>query len=162
LKEGEIVADFGTGSGYYAIEVAKRVGGNGLVYAFDINKASLEHLASKAKDERLTNIDVVWADTDEVGGTRLKDELVDAVVIANTMFQSDDKENMIKEAGRILKRGKDVLVIDWDSALPGLGPKADQVVTSDMAEDIFSKAGFSPVKKFNAGDHHWGVIFKKL
>ena len=162
LKERDIVADFGTGSGYYAMELARRVGGDGIVYAVDVNKSSLEHLATKARDAKLTNINVLWADAEEVGGTKLKDGLVDSVVIANTLFQIENKEGMAKEAARILKKGKEVLVIDWDSALPGLGPRSGQTVTADMAETIFSKSGFSPVKKFDAGDHHWGMIFRKL
>ena len=162
LKEGSIVVDLGAGSGFYSMEIAKRVGDKGVVYAVDVNKESLVHLASKAKDAGLDNIDVIWADADEIGGTQLKDSFVDVVVLSNVLFQSENKENMIKEAGRILKSGGEALVIDWDTALPGIGPRPPQVITLDKAEEMFSKLGFTPVRKVEAGDHHWGMIFKKL
>ncbi|MBI5139960.1 MAG: methyltransferase domain-containing protein [Candidatus Vogelbacteria bacterium] len=162
LKEGDIVVDFGTGSGHYAVEAGKRVGDKGIVYAIDVNKASLEHLVAKAKDAGLGNVDVIWADADEIGGTKLKDNLADAVILSNVLFQSENKDNMVKEAGRILKVGGEALIIDWDTALPGLGPTSSQVITVDKVEEIFTKSRFTPFRKFNAGEHHFGLVFKKL
>lgn len=162
LKEGGIVVDFGAGSGFYTIEAGRRVGDKGVVYAVDVNKDVLDHLAAKAKDAGLNNIDVIWADADEVGGTKLKDSLADAVIISNVLFQSERKENMVKEAGRVLKPGGETLVIDWDTALPGIGPRVEQVMTAKAAEEVFTKLGFAPLRSFNAGEHHWGMVFKKL
>ncbi|MBI3633752.1 MAG: methyltransferase domain-containing protein, partial [Candidatus Vogelbacteria bacterium] len=113
IKDGWKVADFGTGSGFYAIEAAKRVGEGGKVYAIDVQKDLLTKLKNKAKGEHLSNLEVVWADIDEVGGTKMADLFLDGIIIANTLFQSENKLNVVKEAARILRKGGEVLVSDW-------------------------------------------------
>ena len=95
-------------------------------------------------------------------GSILAANLVDAGAFVIACDIDRAKIDMIKEAGRILKSGGEALVIDWDTALPGIGPRPPQVITLDKAEEMFSKLGFTPVRKVEAGDHHWGMIFKKL
>ena len=162
IREGLQVADFGTGSGFYAIELARRVGSTGRVYAIDVQKDLLTKLQNKAKDEHLTNIEVIWGDLDTLGGTKLADNLLDAALISNVLFQSEHKVNLIAEAARILKQGGEVIVIDWSESFGGLGPQPAHVFKASEAEVMFAKSGFAMVKSFEAGEHHWGLLFKKL
>lgn len=162
IKEGWRAADFGTGSGFYALALAKRVGDSGRVYAVDVQKDLLAKLANKAKEEHLGNVEVVWADIDQVGGTKLQDSSLDAVVISNVLFQSENKNNLVLETLRVLQHGGEALVIDWSDSYGGLGPHPDQVFKASDAESIFTKNGFGLLKSFDAGDHHWGLLFKKL
>lgn len=157
-----MVADFGTGSGFYALALAKRVGNSGRVYAVDVQKELLTKLANKAKEDRLGNLEIVWADIDQLGGTKLADSSLDAVVISNVLFQSEHRENLAKEALRVLKHGGEALIIDWADSYGGLGPKADHIFKASNAEVLFTKNGFGLVKNFDAGEHHWGLLFKKL
>ena len=162
LREGLQVADFGTGSGHYALELAQRVGSSGRVYAVDVQKDLLVKLQNKAKNERISNLDVVWGDLDEVGGTKLAPSLLDVVVISNVLFQSENKSNLVAESARVLKHGGEVMVIDWSDSFGGLGPQLGQIFRASDAETLFTKNGFVVVKSFNAGEHHWGLLFKKL
>ena len=161
LKEGIKVADFGSGSGFYTIEAAKRVTGNGQVFAIDVQKDLLSKIQSHARDMGLHNVQVVWGDIDKIGGSKLKDAMVDAVIVSNVLFQSEHKENLAKEAFRILKQGGEVMLIDWTDSFGGMGPAKSQIVGEVAATSIFEKIGFKTVKNFYAGDHHWGVIMKK-
>ena len=49
IKEGLTVLDFGCGSGYFSIEMARLVGDSGLVIAADIQDEMLHKLGSKIK-----------------------------------------------------------------------------------------------------------------
>lgn len=40
-----------------------------------------------AMAENIENIDILWGDIENIGGTKLGDESVDAVIIANTFFR---------------------------------------------------------------------------
>ncbi len=162
IMDGWKVADLGTGSGFYALGLSKRVGESGKVYAVDVQKDLLAKLATKAKDERIGNIEIVWADIDVVGGTKLADGSLDAVVISNVLFQSENKNNLILEALRIIKSGGETLVIDWADSYGGLGPRPEAIFKASDAEPLFTKNGFGLVKSFDAGEHHWGLLFKKL
>src|SRR5208282_4009602 len=53
VKEGQVVADFGAGSGHHTIKLAKLVGVKGKVYAVDIQKEMITMIGDRAKKEKL-------------------------------------------------------------------------------------------------------------
>jgi ubiquinone/menaquinone biosynthesis C-methylase UbiE len=161
IDYGMKVADLGSGSGFYTIEVAKKVGPSGRVYAVDVQKDLLDKIKNGAKTAGLHNIEVVWGNIEKLGGTKLREAVADRVILSNTLFQVEpkDRENLALETKRILKTGGKLLVVDWN---PGGNMTPENVLTQVSAEGIFQKIGFSVEKNFDAGDHHYGIIFKKL
>src|SRR3989344_124643 len=97
------VADFGAGSGEFTIWAASVVGPNGHVAAIDIRQPALDALKTRLTAEHETNVSLVRADLEAVGGTKIEDGSQDMVLIINMLFQSDKKEEVIKEARRVLK-----------------------------------------------------------
>lgn len=162
LGKGNYVADFGAGSGFYSFAAAEAVGHDGKVYAIDIQKDLLEKLKNEARNVRhLGNVDIVWGDLDHLGGTRLRENSMDAVIVANVFFQLEKKDNACLEMKRILKPGGRVLFIDWASSFGGVGPQPQDVFTEEMAQKIFSKHGFKEDRTIGAGAQHYGIIFRK-
>ncbi|HJL55807.1 MAG: methyltransferase domain-containing protein [Candidatus Pacebacteria bacterium] len=161
LTDGMLVADFGTGSGHYAIEASRIVGNSGRVYAIDIQQALVKKVKNLALAENRQNIDVLWGDIEQIRGTKLGDESVDAVIIANDLFQVEEKNNVIIEARRILKPKGKVLVVDWLDSFAGIGPSGDVIVRESEARKLLSENGFEFVQDFDAGEHHYGLIFIK-
>jgi ubiquinone/menaquinone biosynthesis C-methylase UbiE len=154
------VADFGSGSGHYALELAE-VLREGHVYAIDVQKDLLERLKSEAKKRFLNNLEIVWGDIEHLGGTKLRDGSVDAVIVANLLFQVDDKKTPLLEARRILKPSGRLLVVDWSESFGGIGPAQNAVLTKPEAERLIREAGFEPSGELSAGAHHYGIIAKK-
>ena len=162
LGKGSYVADFGAGTGFYSFAAARAVGPMGRVYAIDVQKDLLEKLKNEAKDARhLMNIEIVWADLDNLGGTRLRDSSMDAVIIANTLFQIEKKDNTCLEIKRILKSGGRVLLVDWTSSFGNMGPHPKDVLSEEDAKKLFSKCGFKEDREISAGAQHYGIIFRK-
>jgi ubiquinone/menaquinone biosynthesis C-methylase UbiE len=161
LKEGEKVADFGAGTGAYAIAAGKKVGGDGKVYAVEVQDTLLPRIANMARDAGLSNIKPLWGDIEEVGGTAIPDQSLDAVILSNVLFQVGDKKGLLAEASRVLKRGGRVLCIEWKDSFNNLGPSPDAVVSSGAAEEYFVRSGFHEKERFDAGSHHYGFIFEK-
>src|SRR5882757_10940821 len=56
IGPGKTVADIGAGSGWFTVRAARRVGESGVVYAVDINPASIRYVSERAKKEKLTNV----------------------------------------------------------------------------------------------------------
>ena len=161
LCEGMTVADFGTGSGAYALALARAVGRGGRVYAIDIQKELLTRLIREAEELGLRNIvEIIWSNLEEANGTKLADATIDFIVIANLLFQTSAKYTLIREARRILKTGGRIALIDWSGSFGGLGPRPEEVPSTEEAKRIFLEAGFTFAKDFPAGDHHYGMIFK--
>ena len=161
LREGMLVADFGSGSGHYAIEASKIVGESGRVYAIDIQQALIKKIKNLATAEHRGNVDVLWGDIEQVGGTKLGDESVDVVIIANDLFQVEEKNNVIAEAKRILKPEGKALAVDWSDSFGGIGPASEDVVIESEARKMFSENGFELMDRFDAGKYHYGLIFIK-
>ena len=161
LSEGMLVADFGSGSGHYTIEASRIVGEHGRIYAIDIQQALIRKVKNLAAAEHMDNIDVLWGDIEQIGGTKLGDESVDAVIIANDLFQVEKRNNVIAEARRILKSKGKVLIVDWLDSFDGIGPRPENIVKESVARELFSGNGFEFVERFDAGEHHYGLIFIK-
>jgi len=159
LREGMKVGDFGAGSGHYARVAAAIVGPSGRVYAIDVQEEILKHLKLNTHDRHKSSIETIWGDIEKLGGSQLRDGLLDAVILANTLFQVENRSGLLGEIRRILKPGGKLLVVDWAGSYGGMGPAADKVVSEYDAEAFFINGGFYKVKSFRAGPHHYGCIF---
>ncbi len=159
LREGMKVGDLGAGSGHYAVAAAGIVGSEGRVYAVDVIEDVLKHVKDHAHTKGLRNVETVWGDFGKLGGTKLRDASLDAVILSNTLFQLEYREGAVAEIKRILKPGGRLLVVDWAGAYGGMGPLPHRVVSEHVAEELFIGAGFHKVKDFRAGPHHYSIVF---
>lgn len=162
LDPGMKVVDLGSGSGFYSYAIAKVVGKTGKVYAVDVQKELLDRVVTEGHKNRVTNIEVIWGDIEKLNGTKLASGTMDAALLANTLFQVENKRECAKEIYRILKPGGKLMVIDWSDSFGGLGPPIDHVVLAPKARGLFEYAGFSYQKDIAAGAHHYGMIFTKV
>jgi predicted methyltransferase len=81
LKEGEVVADIGAGSGYFASRLAQYVGKTGRVYAVDISPDMILHMNRQIRDMQLRNIVTLLAAPDD---PMLMDRSIDRFFICDT------------------------------------------------------------------------------
>lgn len=159
LREGMKVGDFGAGTGHYARAAAAVVGQSGKVYAIDVQENILKHLKLNSHAHHRNIIDTIWGDIEKPGGTHLREASLDAVILANALFQIENRFSLLKEIQRVLKSGGKLMVIDWAGSYGGMGPVPEKVVTEHEAEALFINGGFHKVKSFRAGPHHYGIIF---
>lgn len=158
LRETDIVADLGAGTGYYTIFAGGLVP-SGKVYAVEVQKDFVATINHKVKEAHLSNVECFWGNVEKIGGTKIKDGIVDVAIASNILFQVEDRDLFIEETKRILKRGGRVLLVDWSDA-SGIGlikpiPKA-------KAREMFEKKGFTFERDVDAGAHHYGMILSKI
>ena len=160
IDPGMKVADFGAGSGAYTLAAARAVGHSGRVYAVDVQKDLLTRIQNNAMREKIDWVDIVWGDFETPGGTKIRDKSIDLVIISNVLFQVEHPAQMFGEAIRILKKGGQLAVIDWTDSFGGMGPEGKRVVQKDKALGMAHDAGFTFLREFPAGAHHYGIMFK--
>jgi len=177
LKREMVAADFGSGSGGWALPLAKRLE-DGRVYAIDILKEPLSALESKAQLEKILNIETLKSDVET--GVKLPSQSCDLVLMTNLLFEVEDKRGVLEEGKRVLKPGGKILIVDWEKDAP-LGPKEGRISPEEikkLAEEIGLKLekpstraelGAGPVPhrnevsgagEFKAGVYHYGLIFE--
>lgn len=161
IFSGQKVADFGAGNGAYTFVLADKVQGGsneGAVYAIDVLENMVDQLHKEARERNLPIVHPIWGDLESEKGSKLRDNSIQAVVIANTLFQAEHPDRLIKEARRILTPQGVLIVIDWQESFGNIGPKEDHVVTEKAAQTLVEEHGFLIDKSISAGEHHYGFI----
>ena len=158
LRENDIVADLGAGTGYYSI-AAGRLVPQGKVYAVEIVKDFLHTIHNKVKDAHLSNVEILWGNIEKIGGTKIADAVVDAVIASNVLFQAEDKNKFVEETRRILKKGGAVLLVDWMPDSTGISPTG--AIAKNKARELFETHGFVLGREIDAGAHHYGMILMR-
>jgi len=159
LKEDMIAADFGSGSGGWAIPLAKILK-DGKVYAIEILEEPLSALKGRMRLEGIGNIETIISDLENKNGSKLADKTCDLVLMTNILFQTANKEQAIGEAKRILKEGGKLLIVDWEKD-SSLGPKKGRI-SSEKITQIAKKLNLKLEKEFKAGVFHYALVFTKL
>jgi ubiquinone/menaquinone biosynthesis C-methylase UbiE len=160
IQEGMHIGDFGSGSGFFTVDAARRVGPEGRVYAVDVQVGPLEAVTGRAATLGLENIEAVRADLEVPSATNIPADALDVVLLANVLFQSQKKEAIVQEAYRTLKPGGKLLVIDWKKGAGGGVPDELRTSAEDMKK-LLQGQGFRTERDIDAGPFYFGVVFSK-
>lgn len=161
VSEGMTVADFGSGAGYFTILMGRLVGEDGKVYALDVQETALDSVRIKARAAGLKNIEMIRADLEVIGSSGLPDNSQDVVLLANILFQSDKKAEIIKEAKRILKNSGRLILIDWRLGTGGFGPPDARRTDETAMRTLVVGEGLIFERSIDAGQFHYGITFIK-
>jgi SAM-dependent methyltransferase len=131
LKEGDVVADIGAGTGLYTLLFAEAVGPSGRIYAEDIEALFLDLIIQRTEDSGLENVTAVLGRENDV---TLPENAVDVVFIADTYHYFGDREAVMKSVYRSLKPGGSLVIVDYD-----LKPGAER--PDEKSHVRFGKAG---------------------
>ena len=161
MEEGIGVADFGCGTGYFSIPIARKIGKEGKVYSLDILPEKLEAIESQAKTQSLTNIITKRVNLENKDGSQLGAESVDWVIMKDVLFENKEKSNILGEAKRILKPGGKILLVEWKTEDTPIGPDKKIRISREKALELVNKSQLGILKEVTVGDFHYGFILVK-
>ncbi len=111
LKPGMAVADVGAGTGFFTRLFADKVGPAGKVYAVDISRPFLDHIAAEAKKRGQDQIVTVLGNQD---ATNLPAESVDLVFLSDVYHHFENPEQTLASIRRALRPSGRLVVIEFD------------------------------------------------
>jgi len=146
IKEGQVVLDVGTGSGFAAALLARAIGVNGRVYSIDPSENALNKAFSKLKEEKLDRIVVLKkARVEELP---FEDNFFDRVSSIMSFHHFSDSVISLKEMYRVLKPGGILVIVDWTRETTVVPHPKEQLYTPDLLFELIEKTlGISPVLK---------------
>jgi ubiquinone/menaquinone biosynthesis C-methylase UbiE len=156
ITPGEIVADIGAGTGYFALPMARLVGSSGRVVAVDAQQEMLEWISRKMDAAGVSNIQLVHA---EAEATTLPGASCDVVFMANVWHEFPSREAVLQEAARILKPRGRLAILDWRPDVERIaGPPLDHRLSVEDCTREMEHAFFSPQAMGNIGQFSWMVV----
>jgi ubiquinone/menaquinone biosynthesis C-methylase UbiE len=163
VHENMKVADLGCGSsGHFVFPIADLIGKNSTVYAVDILKTILETIDRKIKQDNIKNIKTIWSDLEVFGATKIETGSLDVGFLINTLYQSKNRLNIIRETIRMLKKGGSIVIVEWKNSSLPFGPPAKERVTEESLKIACQKLGLKLEEEFIPGQYHFGLVFTKI
>jgi ubiquinone/menaquinone biosynthesis C-methylase UbiE len=156
LRPGEVVADIGAGSGYFAVRFAKSVGDAGRVYAVDISPDMVRHLNRRLRDAGIRNVFTVLADPDD---PLLPSGSVDRFVIVDTWHHVEQQAQYIERLKQALKPGGQVVHIDFQKRELPIGPPLAMKIAREDVVKQMEAAGFRLAAEHTFLPYQYFLVF---
>ncbi len=155
IQPGDVIADIGAGTGYFALPMAIAAGPQGKVFAVDAQAEMLGHLQEKISKHEAEGIELVHA---EAHATGLPAASCNVVFLANVWHEFADRAAVLAEAKRILKPAGHIAILDWRPDVEReAGPPLDHRIRAADAVQELQGAAFAKAGQCNIGKYSWLV-----
>jgi len=153
LKPDAVIADIGSGTGYFAMRFANMVP-KGRVYGVDIEPDMVAYLAERAKREKRENVVALTGTPDD---PRLP-EKADLILMVDVFHHIEDRERYLRKLSGYLKPGGRVAIIDFRLDAPEGPPKAARIAPERVIGEL-NGAGYVLASQHRFLPNQYFLIF---
>ena len=151
LKPTDVIADIGSGTGYFARRFANHAE---KVYAVDIDKNLLTILKQNAP----TNVTTVLADPDD---PKLPEDSLDVIFFCDVLHHIENRATYYSKVSKGLRKGGRIVVIDFYKKELPVGPPPSMKLSDEEVVSEFRQAGFILAKRLNILPYQYYLFFEK-
>jgi predicted methyltransferase len=131
IADGSTVADIGAGAGWFTVQLARRVGPRGVVYAQDVQPQMLEAIRRRVAKEGLENVQTRLG---EGSDPNLPAARLDAVLVVDVYPEVEDRVTFLRNLGASLRPGGRIGIVNYKPGNGGPGPAPHEGVR--VARDV--------------------------
>jgi len=160
LKEGQVVADIGAGSGYFTVRLARAVGQKGQVFAVDIDEGMLGYLRQRLAQEKIANVQVMQVPPHD---PLLIDGSLDLAFICNTYHHLEDREVYLRKLRKALKPDGRLVIVDFykKEGIP-VGPPMSMRLGEETVKKELQAAGMKVAEKLTILPYQYILIARTI
>ena len=122
IADGSKVADIGAGAGWFTIQLARRVGPNGVVYAEDIQRQMLEAIRRRVSREGLQNVQAVLGTGTE---PNLPKGALEAILMVDVYSEVEQPVAFLRNLAVALKPNGRIGIVNYNPGQGGPGPSSN-------------------------------------
>jgi predicted methyltransferase len=137
IAPGSVVADLGSGTGYFEGWLSRAVGPSGQVLALDVEPKMIEFVKERAAQQGLANVQPRLVALDDPG---LAPGSVARVLIVDTWHHLDDRARYSGKLAQALAPGGEIWIVDF-TLESDVGPPAHYRVTPEQAVSELEAGG---------------------
>lgn len=145
LKNGEVVADIGAGTGYFARRIAEKVAPKGLSVGFDIDPNLVAFMERDAAKRGLSANYKARLISSRSAPPELEEGYYDLIFLCNTYQHLENRIEYFKNLSKSLKRNGRIVVIDFiklDKIDEESGEIPENLVDKETVKREFKQAGY--------------------
>jgi ubiquinone/menaquinone biosynthesis C-methylase UbiE len=163
LKKGSVIADIGSGPGYFTYRFSHLVGDRGRVFAVDTVRKHLEYVEHFREKFRMPNITTIHTDGKTIG---LAGKKVDAVFLCSLyhniygMATLEARETFLQSIKRALKADGLLYLVDNGLVEPGTLPYHGPYIAKELIIAQLNHYGFDLVKQYQPVAQRYMLVFK--
>jgi len=163
LTEESVVADIGAGNGSQAIQVARYIGPEGMLYATELGEETLETLRQTIERREIENISVLEGDPAK---TNLPAKCCDAIYLRRVYHHIAQPDSMNRSLFESLNPGGRLAILDFEpdgaEGMPGDRDTGDSHgITTKTLIDELNLAGFEQVRDVQFSGRYYSIVFRK-
>jgi arsenite methyltransferase len=156
IKQGEVIADVGAGSGYFTFRLVHHVGDNGRVYAIDVSPEMILHLNRRIRDLKASNVSSILADPDD---PLLPERSVNRFFFSDSWHHIEDQAKYLSLMKKMLKPGGEIIMIDFHKKELPVGPPMQMKIARDDLIKQMEGNGFRLVKEHTFLPYQYFLVF---
>lgn len=171
LKDGDVVADIGAGSGAFSIPFAKAVGPSGRLLAVDIWPELMDYVSAKAERAGLANVETVLCMPDD---PMLPPGQVSLAFFHDVFHNVPDRQAYLERLASSLAPDGRIAIIEqeFDDPIAQLWDVPENRITPEQVDEWMRNAGFALSGNFDlfrAGNNpagtgmpeRWFVVYSR-
>ena len=144
IPPGAVVADLGSGGGYFTFRLAQAVGSKGTIYAVDVDEGLNRELLQRAQKEEFKNIAVILANAED---PLLPGSGVDLIFTSNTYHHIRERTRYFANVKKYLRPNGRIAIIDFNQE--GWIQSFGHYTPADVIKKDMSAAGYRLEREFD-------------
>jgi SAM-dependent methyltransferase len=162
-KPGEVIADVGSGPGYYSFKMAERVGPKGKVYAIDTEEPHIKYVNAAKLAMNVNNVETIQTDGRTLGAFTDKADKVVLVSLYHNIYamtNDDDRQTFLDSIKSKLKDGGHLYLIDNSLVPRGAIPYHGPYIAKELVAAQLEHSGFKLEAYYQPIIQRYALVFR--